>query len=245
MQWTSTLCHHGGMTWMATRWIVCGLLCSLMACDKAHVATPASAPQALEAKPLSPAASELPQGVDPAVSTPAKAPQAQSAGVVAAAAVIAPAAAAKAAPADKGASKPAAAASASKAPAAASTATKAPSSPAVPPKATLPQTTHVRFEIDPGMQKLLDADSRMVDWVKRILPVIDTCYREQAFHGSGVIRVAVTVHANKGPDTAIQSLPAVLASLLPCATTRLMTVRPPLFTGPEGEKHNVGIRFKP
>jgi len=85
----------------------------------------------------------------------------------------------------------------------------------------------------------------MAKWAARILPVIEACYLGQLMHPSAVIKVGVTLHANKGPDTAIKTLPATLAAMVPCATTKLMNARPPMLTGTEGETHTVGIRFTP
>ena len=212
----------------------------LVGCNKPHLATPAAASTEPDSKAVVAAPHDMPQGVDPAA--PAKAPPAPTAQVQQAtdpapAQPTSPTAAATAKAATTAAAK-------SPAPVAPKTTPEA-TKPAAPQKAVLPQTKHVRFEIGAAMQKLLDADPRMVDWTKRIIPVIDKCYKDQPVHGSGVIKVTVIMHDKKGPDTAIQSLPPQFAGMLPCATSRLMSVRPPLFTGPEGQKHSVGIRFSP
>jgi len=123
----------------------------------------------------------------------------------------------------------------------------APTKPAPTPakRTMLPKTAHVRYAVDPAMQRLLDKDSRMEGWLRRVTPVIDGCYRGIAEKPRGIVQVNVTMHENRRPTVAIKSLPNSLAGLVPCATTKLMGQRSPLFTGPEGERHTVGIHFTP
>lgn len=86
----------------------------------------------------------------------------------------------------------------------------------------------------------------MANWVRRILPTLDGCYQQVRGNGgdaAGTIAVLVTMHENARPNAKVQSVPGHLSSLVPCATTKLWNQRPPLFTGPEGQRHTVRIHF--
>jgi hypothetical protein len=56
-------------------------------------------------------------------------------------------------------------------------------------------------------------------------------------------QIAITMHVNARPDPDVKSVPAQLGGVVACATPELMRARPPLFTGPEGERHTVTVRF--
>jgi hypothetical protein len=79
-----------------------------------------------------------------------------------------------------------------------------------------------------------------------VIGVIDRCYaseRGRAPEAAGAIQIAVTMHVNARPDADVKSVPAQLGGVVACATPELMRARPPLFTGPEGERHTVTVRF--
>jgi len=120
--------------------------------------------------------------------------------------------------------------------------------PARPPsKVAVPQSEHVHVDVPRGLQALLDADPRMQPWVTKVMAVVDQCYateRARSADAAGVVEVAVTMHANARPDADIRTIPPSLGGLAACATSQLMRQkRMPLFTGPEGEKHTLRIRF--
>lgn len=116
--------------------------------------------------------------------------------------------------------------------------------PAAPKRVALPSTKHVRYLVGSGMQTLVNKDPRIVTWLKRITPVLDRCYRGLSGSPKGTVKVSVTMHENRRPSVGLKSLPGALAGMMPCATTKLMGTRAPLFTGPEGQKHTVSIQFK-
>lgn len=98
------------------------------------------------------------------------------------------------------------------------------------------------------MQALLDADSRMQPWVDNVLRVVERCYASELAKNSsaaGSIVVEVTMHKDDRPDVDIKSLPPQLSGLVPCGTGELMRSRMPLFTGPEGQRHTLALRFTP
>jgi outer membrane biosynthesis protein TonB len=122
----------------------------------------------------------------------------------------------------------------------------APAAPAPAPKVVVPATANVRIEIPRGLQALLDADPRMQPWVNKVMTVIDRCYaneRARSQDAAGVVELAVTMQANARPEVDIRSVPTQLGGVVACATPELMRARPPLFTGPEGERHVVRVRF--
>jgi hypothetical protein len=111
-------------------------------------------------------------------------------------------------------------------------------------KVTVPSTEHVKIDVPKGMQALLDADTRMQPWVEKVVAVADRCYQSKGMGSSATIVVDVTMHKNARPDADVRSLPPTLAGVVACATGDLMRTKMPLFTGPEGERHTVKIRFK-
>lgn len=113
-------------------------------------------------------------------------------------------------------------------------------------KVVVPATDHVRIDVPRGLQALLDADPRMQPWVDKVIAVIDRCYgseRARSADAAGVVEIAVTMHLNARPDADVKSVPPQLGGVVACATPELMRARPPLFTGPEGERHTLRIRF--
>jgi hypothetical protein len=116
--------------------------------------------------------------------------------------------------------------------------------PAKQNKVTVPSTDHVQIDLTKGMQALLDADTRMQPWVEKVVAVADRCYKSKAMGSAATIVVDVTMHPNARPDADVRSLPPSLAGVVACATGDLMRTKMPLFTGPEGERHTLKIRFK-
>lgn len=141
---------------------------------------------------------------------------------------------------------PAASKPAAPAPAVPSTPAPAPVATPSKGKVTIPSTAHVRVEIPTGLQTALDLDPRMQPWANKVIQVIDSCYtqeRKSNAGAAGVISVRITMHSESRPDADIKALPPALSGVVACATGSLMRTKMPLFTGKEGEKHNVDIRF--
>jgi hypothetical protein len=112
----------------------------------------------------------------------------------------------------------------------------------------VPSTDNVRVQVPRGLQALLDADPRMQPWLTKVIGVIDRCYaseRGRASDAAGTIEIAISMHVNARPDVDVKSVPAQLGGVVACATPELMRARPPLFTGPEGERHVVRVQFSP
>ncbi|HEX7478626.1 MAG TPA: hypothetical protein VF331_12520 [Polyangiales bacterium] len=58
--------------------------------------------------------------------------------------------------------------------------------------------------------------------------------------------IALTTHEIARPTPALGSVPPALGSIVTCAMSTLMGAeRMPLFTGPEGQKHALRVRFLP
>jgi hypothetical protein len=246
--------------------MTCGLVLAL-GCggDKtpAHTVTPAPAPAAPAAdQPAEPA---LPQGRDvppgaPAHVAPAPAAESPPAPAASSKPERKTASSTKTVPADKPARdstpKPAPAApplAPSPVAPAAEPPVPSPAAPAAAPaaeapvkknKVSVPSTDHVKIDIPKGMQALLDADTRMQPWVEKVVAVADRCYKSKAMGSAATIVVDVTMHPNARPDADVRSLPPTLAGVVACATGDLMRTKMPLFTGPEGERHTLKIRFK-
>jgi hypothetical protein len=123
-----------------------------------------------------------------------------------------------------------------------------PAEPEQPPrkKVVVPSTDHVSVDVPRGLQALLDADPRMQPWVATVMTVIEGCYsreRSRVQDAAGTIEIALVMHANARPDADVKSVPPQLGGVVACATPQLMRARPPLFTGPEGERHTVKVSF--
>ena len=259
----SERCRAGGrvraMPHVRLGWVVLAIAFALTACksssdssEAAHTVTPAP-PQ--EAPAIAPAAPEVPSGVQPpAEDAPAPTPTPEP---TQPAATADKAASAKTAtpkttdqPADKTAKKTADEPT-SPAPEAKAEPQEPPKpdepAPSEPkPKTKIASTKNVRVSVDAGMQKLLDADPRMEKWITSVIGVADKCYadiRSSKPDAQGAVKVRVTMHANERPSPDIRSLPSQLSSLVVCATGKLMSKKMPLFTGPEGEKHDITIHF--
>jgi hypothetical protein len=115
-----------------------------------------------------------------------------------------------------------------------------------PTKVAIPQTDNVKADVPAGLQRFLDADPRMQPWVNKVMSVAEQCYaKERASNplAKGVISVNIVMHQNERPDASLGSLPVLLAGIIPCATSKLMGSRMPLFTGDEGAKYTVRIHF--
>jgi hypothetical protein len=85
----------------------------------------------------------------------------------------------------------------------------------------------------------------MQPWVQKVIAVADRCYASKGGGADASIVVDVTMHENARPDADIRSLPPGLAGVVACATGDLMRTKMPLFTGPEGQRHTLKIKFKP
>jgi hypothetical protein len=119
-----------------------------------------------------------------------------------------------------------------------------------PKKASVnvPQTDHVRVEVPAGLQHWLDEDDRMRPWLGKAINVADSCYakvRADDPGASGEIAFVVTMHENARPSGRVSSVSSPISGIVMCATTRLLGVKMPLFTGTEGESYTVRVRFTP
>ena len=87
----------------------------------------------------------------------------------------------------------------------------------------------------------------MQPWINNVMRIIERCYERERSSNSaaeGAISVAITMHANARPDADVGALPPQLAGVFACASGDLMrTPRMPLFTGPEGQRHTLTVRF--
>lgn len=113
---------------------------------------------------------------------------------------------------------------------------------------TVPHTDHVRVEVPAGLQRWLDEDDRMRPWLRKAVSVADACYaseRADAPGASGVVALQVTMHENARPSGRVSSVSPAISGIVMCATTRMLGVKMPLFTGAEGESHTVRVRFDP
>jgi hypothetical protein len=125
-----------------------------------------------------------------------------------------------------------------------------PEKPAKPAtKVTVPQSKHVTISVPSRVQELLNADPRMQPWINSTVGVIETCYaqvRKDNSSASGTISFVLEMHENARPDADITSLPPQLSGIVTCGTGKLMrAARMPLFTGKEGEKHTIKVKFTP
>jgi hypothetical protein len=116
-------------------------------------------------------------------------------------------------------------------------------------KTAIPQSKHVRIDAPKRVQELLDLDGRMQPWLNNTMKVIEQCYadvRKDDAKAAGTIVFVLEMHKNSRPDADISSLPPALSGIVACATGKLMrAARMPLFTGNEGEKHTVRVKFTP
>ncbi len=113
-------------------------------------------------------------------------------------------------------------------------------------KVTIPDTANVKIEVPSGLQKALNADTRMQSWLNQVVKVIDSCYaseRKSNASAEGTIVARVEMHENSRPDADIKTLPPALSGVVACSTGGLMRIKMPLFTGKEGETFTVNIRF--
>lgn len=138
------------------------------------------------------------------------------------------------------------------APAASTQDTAPTSAPAAPTKpattVSVPRTEHVHVDVPAGLQAWLDADDRMRPWLGTAIRVLDQCYadvRTSSPNAAGVASVEVTMHENARPSARVVSAPAAISGITLCATTRLIGVKMPLFTGKEGAAYTVRVHFEP
>jgi hypothetical protein len=126
--------------------------------------------------------------------------------------------------------------------------TAAPPPPPAKASVVVPHTDHVRVEVPSGLQHWLDEDDRMKPWLGKAVNVADSCYskvRADNPSASGVIAVKVSMHENARPSGGVSSISGDIKSIVMCATTKLLGIKMPLFTGNEGETYTVRIRFDP
>lgn len=113
---------------------------------------------------------------------------------------------------------------------------------------TVPRTDHVHVEVPTGLQHWLDEDDRMRPWLSKAVNVADSCYANERTDDpsvSGAISLVVTMHENARPSGKVGSVSPGLSGIVMCATTRMLGVKMPLFTGSEGETYTVRVRFDP
>lgn len=125
-----------------------------------------------------------------------------------------------------------------------------PAEPAKPEgKVTIPKLKHLKVSMPARVQELLNADTRMQPWLNSTLATIEKCYEGVLASdpkAAGTIKFVLEMHANARPDADITSLPPQLSGVVACGTGKLMRGgRMPLWTGKEGEKHSVSVKFTP
>jgi hypothetical protein len=116
-------------------------------------------------------------------------------------------------------------------------------------KVTLPKLKHLKVSMPARVQELLNADTRMQPWLNSTLATIEKCYEgvlASSPSAAGTIKFVLEMHENARPDADITALPPQLSGVVACGTGKLMRAgRMPLFTGKEGEKHTVSVKFTP
>ena len=131
-----------------------------------------------------------------------------------------------------------------------------PSAPAAPPAPArpapapvlVPSTEHVHVEVPAGLQHWLDEDDRMRPWLGKAMAVVDACYAERRASNpttGGTITFEVTMHKNARPSGRLVAADPSVSGIVMCATTRLYSIKMPLFTGDEGDRQTVRVRFQP
>ncbi len=128
--------------------------------------------------------------------------------------------------------------------------------PAAPPSAALvsapprtsvrvPETAQVKVDVPAKLQALLDDDSRMVPWLAATMATIDGCHATDR-GALGTLVIELTMHENARPSADVGEVASALRGVFACAMAQLMQAeRMPLFTGPEGQKHSINVRFVP
>jgi hypothetical protein len=112
----------------------------------------------------------------------------------------------------------------------------------------VPSTDHVRVDVPPGLQAWLDADDRMRPWLGKAIATADGCYAKVLADNpgaSGDIAVQLTMHENARPSGRVSSVASAVDGVVMCATTRMLGVKMPLFTGNEGDTYTVREHFTP
>jgi len=88
----------------------------------------------------------------------------------------------------------------------------------------------------------------MRPWLGKAVNVADSCYakvRADDPRAAGEISFVVTMHENARPSGKVTSVSSPISGIVMCATTRLLGVKMPLFTGDEGASYTVRVRFTP
>ena len=117
-----------------------------------------------------------------------------------------------------------------------------------PASVQVPSTDHVRVDVPSGLQQWLDADDRMRPWLGKAIAIAESCYakvRADDPGASGTIALSVTMHENARPSGRVASAAPAVNGIVMCATTRLLGIKMPLFTGKEGETYSVRVQFMP
>jgi hypothetical protein len=106
----------------------------------------------------------------------------------------------------------------------------------------------VHVEVPAGLQHGLDEDDRMRPWLSKAVNVADSCYADERADNpaaAGAITVQVTMHENARPSGKVASVSPGIGGIVMCATTRMLGVKMPLFTGKEGESYTLRVHFDP
>lgn len=110
-------------------------------------------------------------------------------------------------------------------------------------RVVVPQTQHIRTDITEALQADLDADPRMQAWLERAMAVIDGCHAKERM-AVGTVQATLTMHESARPTFTLGSLSPRLGGVVACATSQLMRIKMPLFTGREGTRHTVRVSFQ-
>src|SRR5262249_11781694 len=115
-------------------------------------------------------------------------------------------------------------------------------------KVAVPSTAHLHVDVPSGLQHWLDEDDRMRPWLDKAIAATDGCYAELRAkdpQAAGTVEFAVTMHKDARPTASVTTIPAPLKSLVLCVTSRLWSIKMPLFTGSEGARYSVKAHFEP
>ena len=88
----------------------------------------------------------------------------------------------------------------------------------------------------------------MRPWLGKAVATADACYAKLLADNpaaSGDIAVQVTMHENARPSGRVSSVAPAVNGVVMCATTRLLGVKMPLFTGREGDTYTMRVHFTP
>ncbi|HEX2678535.1 MAG TPA: hypothetical protein VHM19_17905 [Polyangiales bacterium] len=120
-----------------------------------------------------------------------------------------------------------------------------PAAPVAPAKVTMHvrQSEHVKVDVPAKLQALLDDDGRMQPWLDATMDIVNRC-RDSNPSAEGTVTIMLTMHKDERPSAEPGKVPSALTGVFACAMSDFMRAkRMPLFTGPEGEKHTLRVRF--